>query len=378
MSGDKESTPEAKDGLTGDPEQDPAAKLLMDAPIVPIAPKARLLLIEGGCGKLATHFAPRFPQVINHNILYRNHIVSQACLMENHRTNVECMLGDLPQADTTPGLASNSCDEIIFRLGRGTALVNAALVESFRILRPGGSLWVAGHSQEGIKSFAKRAEAHFGNMHLLKIKSSCRLLRFQKASTLPVEPVDDPNYFNFIELQIQVPRLGTLTYRSKPGIFSYRATDIGTALLVNHLPDFKDLSVLDLGCGSGVLSLIAGSLGAKSILAIDANVVATECTAKNLSLHGLLGKVQCTNLTEGIDSEFDIVLSNPPFHHGSETDYSFPGKILDAIHPRLKPGGVAYLVANRFLDYMAQGSSRFQKVEILAREQGYCVYRMRK
>jgi 16S rRNA (guanine1207-N2)-methyltransferase len=375
LSGEKESTPEAKDGLTADPDRDPAAKLLLDAPL---EANDSLLLIEGGCGRLAEHFANRFQKTVNHNILFRNHKVGQDWLKEKKLPQVTCLLSDLPKAGDSSGMEAGSFNEIIFRLGRGTALVNAVIVESFRLLKPGGSLWVCGHSQEGIKSFAKRAESHFGNLHLLKLKSSCRLFRFTKDSTEPRAPIDDPKYYQYLDLVLKTDKLGELTYASKPGIFSYRATDIGTALLAKYLPDCSGQAVLDLGCGSGILSLIAGHLGATSILAIDANVVATQCAERNFGFHNLPGKVQCTNLAEEIEAEFDLVFSNPPFHHGSETDFSFPGKILDAILPRLKSNGVAYLVANRFLDYPAQAKNRFRKVEILAREQGYCVYRLEK
>jgi len=213
-------------------------------------------------------------------------------------------------------------------------------------------------------------------MHLVRIKASCRLLKFRKEADAPSDPVEDPHYFEAVPLEIELAGHGRLAYLSKPGIFSYRSTDLGTAALARHFPDCSGQEVLDLGCGSGVLSLAAFKAGAKSVLAADANAIATACAESNFRSQNLPGRAICTNLTEGIESEFDIVLSNPPFHHGSETDFSFPGKILDAILPRLRPGGSAYLVANRFLDYFAQGQRRFQSVEILAREQGYCVYRL--
>lgn len=372
MSGEKESTPEAKDGLTGNPDTDPAAKLLMDAPL---EGRERLLLIEGGCGRLAAHFAPRFKQVINQNMLYRNHRIAQEMLTEKMISNVVCQLSDIPNSSPVGDVPPVPFDEIIFRLGRGTALINAALIEAFNLLRVGGSLWVSGHNQEGIKSFAKRAEAHFGNAHLLRIKSSCRLLKFQKIADQPATPLEGAGYFTYGDLEIEIPKLGTLVYSSKPGVFSYRATDIGTALLAKYLPDCTGLTVLDLGCGSGVLSLAACKLGANSVLAADVNVVATTCATYNFDRYQVPAASLCTNLTEGIEGEFDMVFSNPPFHHGSETDFSFPGKILDAILPKLKTGGTVFLVANRFLNYMTQAASRFQSTEVLSREHGYCVYR---
>ena len=371
MSGEKESTPEARDGLTGDPERDPAAKLLLEAPI----PNGQsLLLIEGGCGRLAAHFSPGFNQTLNQNMFFRNHSVSQDWLAETKSKTVTCILGDVPRTGSSTEYLAESFDEIVFRLGRGTALVNAALIESFRLLRRGGSLWVSGHTQEGIKSFAKRAETHFGNVHLIRIKSSCRLLRFQKHTDESPSPIDDPLYFEYFDLKLELEKGKSITYGTKPGIFSYRSTDIGTALLAKHIPDCTGLKVLDLGCGSGVVSLVAFERGAKSVLALDVNAVAVTVTSRNFYLKSLSGIGRCTNLTEGVEEEFDLVLSNPPFHHGSETDFSFPGKILDAIAPTLQAGGSVYLVANRFLDYLTPAKGFFQSSEILAREQGYCVY----
>ena len=372
MSDEKETFPETFDAPNGNPGNDPATKLLREAPL---AEGKDLLLIEGGNGQLASHFAPRFKNSVNHNTWYPDHFDAGE-LLKKSAPSVHCLLSDIPQADAPGGMPSGSFDAILFRLARGTATLNAVLCESFRLLRIGGVFWVSGHNKEGIKSFVKRSEAHFGNANLARIKSSCRLVGFKKESERPVNPVEDPHYFEYQDLEINIPRLGNIAYSSKPGIFSYRTTDLGTALLAKFLPDCAGKTVLDLGCGSGVLSVAAGKAGAASVLAVDANAIATQCTVRNFERHSLPGKVLCTHLTEGLDTEFDIVLSNPPFHQGHATDYSLPGKILDAIIPRLKTGGSIYLVANRFLDYAAQGATRFQKVEVLAREQGYCVYRM--
>jgi len=373
MSGNLEPAHGKKDGLTADPEHDSAARLLLDAPV---ERGDRLLLIEGGCGSLAAHFAPAFRETTSQNSLYRNHVISKALLSRQGQARVCCLLGDIPRAGSAPGLEVNSCDVIIFRLHRGVAFANSALIEAFRLLRMGGSFWVAGHNQEGIKSFAKRAEAHFGNMALVRIKASCRLFHFVKKSDMPVLSVEDPHYFETVPLEIELPGFGKLNYVSKPGIFSYRATDAGTAVMAKFFPDCRGRDVMDLGCGSGVLSLSAFKFGAKSVLAVDVNVVATACTDLNFQIQKVPGKTLCTNLTEGIEADFDIVLTNPPFHCGSVTDYSFPGRILDSILPRLRIGGSAYVVANQFLDYAAQGKRRFRTVDLLAREHGYCIYRM--
>jgi 16S rRNA (guanine1207-N2)-methyltransferase len=290
----------------------------------------------------------------------------------------------------------NHFDLIVFRLGRGTAQLNAVLVEAFRLLAPGGSLIVSGHNQEGIKSFAKRGEAHFGNMALQGLKASCRLLRFRKETPAPPEAVEDPRYFQSVRLELTLKSGAKVEYLSKPGIFAYRATDAGTALLALHLPNCAGRTVLDLGCGSGALSLAAFKLGAKAVLATDNSAIATSCAERNFSLAGLPGIVVCADLAEGVEgiegvdgvkgakgaetdgAGFDLIFTNPPFHNDAETDYSLPGRILQTLVGLLKPGGEAYLVANQFLDYSAQAKTLFRESVILAREGGYTIHRMAK
>lgn len=51
------------------------------------------------------------------------------------------------------------------------------------------------------------------------------------------------------------------------------------------------MDVLDLGCGSGILSLAAAKLGARSVLGLDIEPVAVEATRANALLNAVAGKV---------------------------------------------------------------------------------------
>jgi 16S rRNA (guanine1207-N2)-methyltransferase len=361
-------------------EIDPAIRLLLTARE---DTGQRALFILAGDGELAAGFASRFAEVICHNANHTLHTAAQATVARLGLANVRCVLGDLPCTDRDAEtflsgirFPENHFDLIGFRLGRGTAQLNAVLVEAFRLLAPGGSLIVSGHNQEGIKSFAKRGEGHFGNLALQGIKSSCRLLRFRKESEAPPEPIEDPRYFHPVSLELEYSGGGKLTYLTKPGIFAYRATDAGTALLAKHLPSCEGKSVLDLGCGSGALSLAAFRLGAKAVLATDNSAIATACAERNFSLNGVPGKVLCSDLAEGASGDFDLILTNPPFHNDAETDYTLPGRILQTVLRLLKPGGEAYLVANQFLDYSVQAKLLFREAVVLERTQAYTIHRM--
>lgn len=67
--------------------------------------------------------------------------------------------------------------------------------------------------------------------------------------------------------------------------------------------------VLDLGCGSGILSIGAAMLGAKSVFATDVDPLAVEVTKENAALNGV---DLPTAVADGLqDSKtYDVVLSN--------------------------------------------------------------------
>ncbi len=72
-------------------------------------------------------------------------------------------------------------------------------------------------------------------------------------------------------------------------------------------------SVLDVGCGTGVLSLVAARAGAVAT-AIDLNPHAVNTTIDNAAANGLTVEVMQSDLFEGLrDRRFDLIVVNPPF-----------------------------------------------------------------
>ncbi len=72
------------------------------------------------------------------------------------------------------------------------------------------------------------------------------------------------------------------------------------------------MSVLDVGCGSGILAIAAGLLGAGDVLGIEIDPVAVEIGRENVELNRLSGRVKvcCGDLTKGVDYKADIVVAN--------------------------------------------------------------------
>jgi len=95
-------------------------------------------------------------------------------------------------------------------------------------------------------------------------------------------------------------------------------------------------TVLDIGCGSGVLSIAALFLGAKSIVAFDVDPISVEETYKNLEKNKVSAniKVRCCEL-KNIEGQYDLILANI---------YVEPLlNMRDSIKLRLKNGGKAVI-----------------------------------
>jgi ribosomal protein L11 methyltransferase len=106
--------------------------------------------------------------------------------------------------------------------------------------------------------------------------------------------------------------------------------------------------VLDLGCGSGILSIAAALLGAARITALDIDPQATKATRQNAADNGVANVITAETGTleaGALAGEFDLALAN------------ISGLALERLAPALagalKPGG--RLVASGFLDDAVRG-----------------------
>jgi ribosomal protein L11 methyltransferase len=69
--------------------------------------------------------------------------------------------------------------------------------------------------------------------------------------------------------------------------------------------------VLDVGCGSGILAIAAGKLGARAIVGVDPDPIAVEATTVNARLNGLARRIAVRqgSVPTG-ERAFDLVLAN--------------------------------------------------------------------
>ncbi|EXJ24117.1 Ribosomal protein L11 methyltransferase [Alkalibacterium sp. AK22] len=99
-----------------------------------------------------------------------------------------------------------------------------------------------------------------------------------------------------------------------PGLAFGTGTHPTTQLCIQALETLvrKDDTILDVGTGSGVLSIVSALYGAGTIKAYDLDEVAVNSARSNIRLNNLEDQiaVQANNLLHGIDAEADIIVAN--------------------------------------------------------------------
>ena len=94
------------------------------------------------------------------------------------------------------------------------------------------------------------------------------------------------------------------------GCGTHATTAMSALLLEKFLhPGFK---VIDVGTGTGILAMIAASLGAEEVLALDYDEVAVKVAQENIQQNGLahLITVKKNNLLVGVEQKVELIVAN--------------------------------------------------------------------
>jgi 16S rRNA (guanine1207-N2)-methyltransferase len=144
----------------------------------------------------------------------------------------------------------------------------------------------------------------------------------------------------------------SLTVCSLPGVFSYGELDKGSELLLNNLPELLEGIGLDFGCGAGVLaSYLLKKHPKLSLDLIDVSAYALASAELTLAKNGLKADIFASDVFSNVNKEYDLLLSNPPFHSGQKTNYDAAETFINQSANFLKKKGKLAIVANKFLRY---------------------------
>ncbi|WP_373081054.1 methyltransferase [Zhongshania sp.] len=262
---------------------------------------------------------------------------------------------------------------VCYRVSKEKALVHYLINQALAVLPVGGSLHLAGHKNDGLHSYAKKAAGLVGAVAEIKKHSGAAYIATIHKRSEPSGLLPDSDYTHIQEIA------SSPSLYSKPGVFGWQKIDRGSALLVEQLPVFlagfsqQPKSLVDLGCGYGFIAVMAAAqLPASHWLLTDNNATALLAARKNCDVHGIEAQIELADCAAGLSGPYDAVLCNPPFHKGFAVAGSLTDQFIAAAHRLLKPKGRALFVVNQFIP-LERKAALFASAEVLAEHEGFKV-----
>lgn len=164
-----------------------------------------------------------------------------------------------------------------------------------------------------------------------------------------------------------------LTLHTEGDVFSPTGLDRGTAAMLSCVCFAPEDKVLDLGCGCGIVGILAASLiGADQVTMCDISKTALSCAEQNAAANGVLNGLTILysdGLAAITDTDYTLILSNPPYH----TDFSVAKGFIEQGYRHLATGGRMYMVTKRKDWYKNKLISVFGGVSI-SEIDGYYVF----
>lgn len=170
-----------------------------------------------------------------------------------------------------------------------------------------------------------------GNEDILSLLEKLKLMLPQK-STVEVISVNEDDWANNWKKYYHTINVGEhlvikpswIDYEKKPddivveldpGMAFGTGTHETTRMCMAHLEKYinKNSRVLDIGCGSGILSITSVLIGAESVLGVDIDPVAVKTAKENGEMNGFLPPVyniKRGDLVSEAEGEYDVVVAN--------------------------------------------------------------------
>jgi 16S rRNA (guanine1207-N2)-methyltransferase len=320
-------------------------------------------LMEDG---FIAHYLDEYPQA--KITCYNTNFIDYLAIKEKHQENLKTVFSSEYKNDVKHDLVvinfPKSKDELAFTL----AMVAPYLNIDAKII-------LVGEKKGGVQSSPKLTQHFLTSCQKIDAARHCLLFAgIVKANENKAFTIDDW----YKKYQINISGV-ELTIASLPGVFSQKKLDVGTALLLNNLPEKMQGKVLDFGCGAGVISCFIGKKFNNTDLSLlDVSALAIASAKKTLSLNGLTGNVFASNSLSKVNDSYQHIVSNPPFHQGTKTSYQATEDFLRDIKKHLittkKQSSDITIVANSFLQYLPIMQQSIGKTETIATQQGFNIY----
>ncbi|MEE9491784.1 MAG: methyltransferase [Gammaproteobacteria bacterium] len=168
-------------------------------------------------------------------------------------------------------------------------------------------------------------------------------------------------------------------------VFSKDSLDIGARFMIEqmqqYLPEQRNCQhIIDLGCGNGVLGIIAKRLQPQAHISfIDESYMAIDSAKTNFNqnIQSDQNRSDASFLTndclEKWNNKADLILCNPPFHQAHSIGDQIAWKMFRQSKDQLNKGGELWIIGNRHLAYHSKLKRLFGNCQTLASNKKFVV-----
>ena len=191
--------------------------------------------------------------------------------------------------------------------------------------------------------------AHFEKLDISHARQKSRVLIARGVTARTTETSRFPVVETHPDIRVTVAAHGAT--------FAGAGVDIGTRALLGVLrkakPDAE--TVIDLGCGSGILAAaIAVARPGVRVIATDQSAAAVASARATMEANGVSDRVTVVRddgLIEQPSDSADLIVLNPPFHVGATVHTGLAHRMFADAERVLRPGGELWTVFNTHLGY---------------------------
>ncbi len=288
----------------------------------------------------------QFDKVKEHALVITNRI-DTVDLLKAESVNVQ--LSDFKLSSTEKKFLN-----IFYRVSKERFVSHRCINQSISALKKKGQLVLVGRKEDGIKTYFDKCVKELGLEGSIKKHRDCYICHLSITSHRPENRLNDGDYKTIRDTYKLNISNANYTMYSKPGVYGWKKADAGTQFLIDTVSPLipspsKEQNALDLGCGSGHLSLALHAFGFHNITATDNNAAAIAAVTRTHQENKVKATVVTSDTGNSIKDKFDLILCNPPFHKGFETNAELTEKFVHACRRLLTPHGSAYFVTNAFI-----------------------------
>jgi 23S rRNA (guanine1835-N2)-methyltransferase len=264
---------------------------------------------------------------------------------------------------------------VLLKIPKTTALLEQQLIDLQDSVGPQTLIIAAAKANAIQKSTLALFEKYLGITTTSLAKKKARLIFCQPTGKLKHKSPYPTHWFS------ENPKFELSNYAN---VFARQQLDIGARFMLQHLPKSNGKTLIDLGCGNGVLGLsILYKYPESKVIFVDESYMALASAKENVLCNMPDALPRCEFLLSNCLDEYladptqpkvDIVLCNPPFHQQNTITDHIALQMFSDAKKALLNGGELIVVGNRHLDYPVKLKRLFSSAKQSATNQKFSIF----